>query len=137
MALGIRWNRPLRPTNGAGARGAAVRAAGLFWPDHYRSAGRVLKFGRFVLLENRDGHLALAAGAAGSALAELGASLGGDLDLGHGAISSSQRAMRVRSVADNARAPDTVEPIERLDGRGVTTQTAFKIHFRAVHATFA
>ena len=25
---------------------------------------------------------------------------GGDLDLGHGAVSSSQRAMRVRSVAD-------------------------------------
>ena len=35
------------------------------------------------------GHLALAAGAAGSALAELGASLGGDLNLGHGAFSSS------------------------------------------------
>src|SRR5215471_4285101 len=48
------------------------------------------------------GHLALAAAAAGSALAELGTSLGGDLDLGHGALSSSQRAMRVRSVADNA-----------------------------------
>jgi hypothetical protein len=32
------------------------------------------------------GHLALAAAAAGSALAELGASLGGDLDLGHGAL---------------------------------------------------
>jgi hypothetical protein len=45
-------------------------------------------------------HLALAAAAARSALAELGASLGGDLDLGHGAVSSSQRAMRVRSVAD-------------------------------------
>ena len=34
------------------------------------------------------GHLALAAGAAGSALAELGASLGGDLNLGHGGFSS-------------------------------------------------
>src|SRR6185369_1795568 len=55
-------------------------------------------------------HLALAAAAARSALAELGASLGGDLDLGHGAVSSSQRAMRVRSVADNASGRGSIDP---------------------------
>src|SRR5208337_2643055 len=50
------------------------------------------------------GHPALTAAATGSPLTELVTSLGSDLDLGHGAFSSPQRAMRVRSVAENASA---------------------------------
>ena len=55
--------------------------------EHQVVPGQVQVAGLGPVAVQHGWHLALAAAAAGSALAELGASLGGDLDLGHGAYS--------------------------------------------------
>jgi hypothetical protein len=73
--------------------------------EHQRVPGQAQVAGLRAVSVQHGGYAALAAGTAGSALAELRTSLGGDVDLGHGAISSTQRAMRVRSVADKRGSP--------------------------------
>jgi hypothetical protein len=72
--------------------------------EHQLVPGQAQVPGLGAVPVQHGGNPPLAAAAAGGALAELVADLGCDMDLGHGAISSTQRAMRVRSVAENATA---------------------------------